>query len=762
MNLRRRWSIFLREGQLLDPIGTSNVALAERDSSPWPGAWLLVVAAGVFNLWSLRAEARVVAYPNDSGMHLQMTELARHLLAGGMSPFDHWYPLLSLGSPFFVQYQSFSALLVGALGLLAPVASVYALSLYLLLALWPVCVYWSARLFNLEPWAAAVSAAMAPLLFSVTSRGFGHQSYVWIGSGLWSQLFAMWTLPLAWALSWRWIARKEHLLGAALALALTVAFHFLTAYLALLSVGVWLIIVPTAWRTRLVRTLTLVAASMLLALPVTVPILLRSTWQAVNQFQVGTTINNSYGAPRVLAWLFTGQLFDFHRWAVLSFFLAVAVVVSVRRWRVDERVRALVGVLALSLVLFCGRPSFAWLIDLIPGNQNLLLQRFIMGVQLAGILLAGLGLVSLGRFLAATLTRWRPRYVQYVVGAFSGGWRWLASVAMVASVLLLLLPGLVEINHYDGTSRALIVTQEAADSTQGAQVRSLVAQAERLGGGRIYAGMPSNWGRRFSVGDVPVYLYLEQLKVDAVGFTLRTSGLMTDPEAYFDQRQLADYELFGVKYIIMPTWKRPAISPVWRIDVAGHYALWELSNQTPTALLQVIDTSGSVSATNATLGPVTRNFLASSEALHGVVPTVAFAGAAPGPSTLPSSGRIGPPGRIERQVADLVNSQSAEAVVATTRRSALLFKVAFDPHWVATIDGQPAKIFMVAPALMAVAVPAGTHDVVFTYRGFAYYPELLVVSGLTLAGLVIFTLRRRRRPVLDQGTDGVGGQLGDA
>ena len=47
-------------------------------------------------------------------------------------------------------------------------------------------------------WESGIAALIAPLLFSVTGHGFEHQAYAWLGSGLWSELWAMWSLPLAW------------------------------------------------------------------------------------------------------------------------------------------------------------------------------------------------------------------------------------------------------------------------------------------------------------------------------------------------------------------------------------------------------------------------------------------------------------------------------------------------------------------------------------------------------------------------------------
>ena len=87
----------------------------------------------------------------------------------------------------------------------------------------------------------------------------------------------------------------------------------------------------------------------------------------------------------------------------------------------------------------------------------------------------------------------------------------------------------------------------------------LIAVIERDGGGRTYAGLPSNWGQNLTVGEVPVFKYLESRDVDEVGYTLRTTSLMTDPEYYFDDRDPSDYLLFGIRYLILPADGQPAV-----------------------------------------------------------------------------------------------------------------------------------------------------------------------------------------------------------
>jgi len=742
--LRERLRRVSSPASALVPLSVDAVA-----SRPWwrpRGLHALVALAVIFNLWSLRAERLAVAYPNDSGMHLQMTALAAQLLRHGISPFDHWYPLLSLGSPFFVQYQSFSAVFTGGLSLLfGSAATTFAWSLYLLLCLWPLCVYWSSRLLGWGRWESAIAAALSPLIFTVTGRGFGHQSYIWIGSGLWSQLWAMWTLPLAWAFSWRYVSQRKSLFPAVVMLSLTIAFHFLTAYLAALTLVVWVLIRPSQLLARAGRALTLGLAALLATAWVTLPLFLHSKWLAVNQFQVGTTINDSYGARRVLSWLFTGQIYDWHRWPLITVFAGVGVAVCVRRWYFDERGRALVGAWLLSLVLFFGRPTLGPLLKLLPGNESLLLQRYIMGLHLAGLMLAGVGLVAIAAFFRRQAALRLGSLSAGLARFFAKDASWLRTPVLVALVVALLTPAWTQISTYDGYSRNWITYQRAIASTQGRDVDTLVALAEARGGGRIYAGMPSNWGHHFYVGAVPVYIYLEQLGVDAVGFTLRTSGLMTDPEAYFDEYNPGDYSAFGIHYMILPVGHRPPTYAT-ALRTLGPYRLWVVDNPRWTTLFQVVDTLGVIFADHANLGLQTKDFLNSSLTDHAAYSTIAYAGQAAATPTLTSlAQQHGLAGSVLRQSQDLVRAQSASATVVAARRAVVLMKVAYDPGWHATVDGRATPIIMLAPALMGVEVSPGRHVVDFRYQGFADYALLDTLAVLTLLGVALGPWWRRRR-----------------
>ena len=217
------------------------------------GRGLLVAAAVGWNLVSLRALTLGVAYLNDSSLHEQMVRFATAQLRAGHLPLTGWFPFLGEGSPQFLHYQSLPAIVTGLVGLAVGPDVAFRWSLYLLVSLWPISVYLSARAFGAGRPAAAASAAMAPFLVSATGVGYEQHAYVWTGFGVWTQLWAMWTLPLAWGYSWRAIRDGRGYLRAVLLTALTVALHFETGYLALSVLLVWPLVAGRPLVARLRR-----------------------------------------------------------------------------------------------------------------------------------------------------------------------------------------------------------------------------------------------------------------------------------------------------------------------------------------------------------------------------------------------------------------------------------------------------------------------------------------------------------------------------
>jgi hypothetical protein len=703
-----------------------------RIAACWP--WAIVAAAVGWNLANLRALTLRVTYLNDSTLHEQMVRFATARLQAGHLPLTSWFPFIGEGSPQFLHYQSLPAILTGALGLLTGPDAAFRWTLYLLLSLWPVSVYLSARSFGGgragagRP-AAAASAAMAPFLVSVTGVGYEQHAYVWTGFGVWTQLWASWTLPLAWGWSWRAIRDGRGYLPAVLLTALTVALHFETGYLALSVLLVWPLMAGRPLATRLRRAAVLLGGSLLAAAWVIVPLLQQRLWAAVNEPLQTTGDVNGYGVHQVLGWLFTGQLLDYGRLPVVTVLAALGLALAWLAWSSDAGARALLAALAVCLLLAFGRTTFGPLADVIPGSADLFFRRFTMGVQLAALLLAGRG----AAWLAARCVRLAEARIRHWPSRLS------PAAALVAAVAVLA-PGWLQLGAYDRQDGAAIAAQRHADATEGAELGRLIGVIERDGGGRTYAGMPSNWGQGFTVGAVPVFKYLESRDVDEVGYTLRTASLMTDPEYYFDERDPADYRLFGIRYLILPAGGQPPVRarPVMR---SGPYRLWTIGG---TGYVQAGQIAGEIPENRADIGARSGPLLGSGLADDGAYPGVRYGPGTGRADPLPAVRRQSSAGEVSAERAGL-DDGDATATVRMRRPGVAVLSASYDPGWAATVNGRPRPTLMVAPALVAVDVPAGTDHVVFRYHGYRGYPPLLALSGLTLAMIAAVPVYARRR-----------------
>jgi hypothetical protein len=682
---------------------------------------LLVALAVGFNLFVLRGELAKVADVNDTSVHVSMVRWAEHRIESGQLVFDGWYPRLALGLPQFHHYQSLPHIIGGAFATVFGAERTVTWSYYLGLSLWPICMYLTMRLFRFDRWTAGCTALLAPMISSVTLYGYEHGSYIWQGNGVWSQLWGMWLFPLALALSWRAVSRGKGYAIAALAVGLTIACHFLTGYLALLSLGIWVIIVPSQFLKRLARAAAVGVGGALAAAWVVVPLLVDSKYAARTEYNVGTFWADSHGGEQVMKWLFTGELFDHGRWAILSLLVGFGAVLCVARFLKDERARALLVFTIVGLLLFCGRDTIGFAIDLLPGGKDLLLHRFIIPVHLGGLMLAGLAAGWLVQHAYRAITGWRPTWSHALVGA-----------ALLVVGIVVLIPVWRERARYDHQSAAWIDVQRQSDATSGADFTALADEAAGLGGGRIFAGSAASSSTE-AVGYVKGFSYLLDADVDAVGFTLRTLSLSDDVETRFDASNPAHYDLYNVRWVILPAGQQPAVKAT-KVDTRGDWTLWEVPT---TGYLRVVDTTPAIVADRTNLGQRVNDFLASSAPADGKIPVIAFGGdaaAAPTEGFGPSA--TGSPGEVDVQF-ERPDDGVFGGTVTANRPAVVMLKATYHPRWKVTVDGKPAKTEMIAPSFVGVRVPAGQHTVEFEYVPYPDYWLLFLVGFLTLVALAV-------------------------
>jgi hypothetical protein len=714
----------------------------------WAPLSIVAIVVGI-NLWLLRAEIFPVLYPNDASVHLSMVRWAVERIRDGHLPFDGWYPYLGLGSSLFHHYQSLPHTLTAVLALAIGADWAFSIMLYVLLATWPISVYWGARLLGWERWVAAAAALVSPLVFSTPGYGYELGSYTWGGYGMWSQLWAMWLMPLAWGFSWRAVSQSKptRYAVAALVVGFTAAFHFLSGFLAFLVLGVWVLIRPSEFLKRLWRAAVVGLGALLIISWVVVPLLLDSRWTNQSQYLQGKYWFDSFGARKVLTWLFTGQLFDGTRTIpAISVLVGVGTVVCISRFRRDERARALLGVMLLSLLLFIGRPTLGPVISLLPGSSDLLLHRYIMGVHMAGILLAGVGAAWLGLTTLNAIRRLMPRVGRVARVARVAP----AAIVAVLGAGLLASPWAERWETFEQQGGEWIRQQRAVDASQGAAIASLVQEAEARGPGRVYVGMWGHSCKPFMVGLVAGCQAPLGYQVDSLGFSLRTTSLASDFEANFDDTNPAQYDLFNVRYVILPSGREPAV-PAILIDQAAGNALWEV--QTDGGYVDVVDTvPPPIVANRSDLYQQAGFFLQSDLLVQGRYPTIAFAGQPAAPATLgPGEQPAAPAGWVEFEEDSLADGIVTVKVFAN-RPAMVILKSSFDPRWQVIVDGVPVAPQMVAPSFVGRTVPPGPHTVVFRYQPYPHYDMLLSIGALAFVALwfgQVLALRarsRRRQP----------------
>jgi len=697
-----------------------------------PGPLLAVAAVVAWNLWSLRSVVQPVAFLNDGSVHEMMTRYASSVITAGKDPYTSWFPYIGLGSAQYLHYQSLGSVLTALVGVVVGPDTAFRWSVYLLLSLWPFVIYSSARLFGLPRAAAAIAAMLSPFIVSFTGVGYERGAYLWIGGAeVWTQLVGSWALPFAWAASWRAMRDARYLWLAGALTGLTVALHFMSGDLAFLGVIVVALVAEGPLLRRLGRAAVLFLASLATAAWVIVPLILFTKWSAINQELATTGYVRGYGARQEVVWLFTGRVFD-ARHAVPAITVAVLLgaALAIVSWRREPLMRALVALFVASLLLSFGPTTWGPLADLVPGHADLYFRRFMMGSQLAGLYLAGLAIVALWHACASTISAM----------ATSRRARFAALSAIAAGSAACFWPAARAVSHYDQRNAAAISYQRSADATQGTEIAPLLRYIKDHGGGRTYAGQSINWGQEFTVGYVPVYKYIQSQDIDEVAYTVPSLSLMLDPEIEFDEDDPADYALFGVRYMLLPTGMDAPV-PAQRALVHGNYSLWVIASNSYVDLVQV---TGTLSADRADIGSKSLVFMDLLQANQDWAVKWPGAGPPPEPSVPAAQAQLGvaSPGTIDSVQASPPES-SFSTEVTMDKPGTLVFSVSYDPGWHAWVDGRPTRTEMLAPALVGVKLAPGRHYIVFRYTGFQWYPELWAFGLLSVAGVFLFGRRRR-------------------
>jgi len=670
--------------------------------------WLVLAATVAFQAWLLLPELSRPVHPlNDDAFHIATALHVREVLeTHPVRALDPWFSYWSLGYPLLHAYQPLAPWITGALACFTPeprfLALFHALKLLLLLA-FPLCVYLGARWLDLDEAAALGAALVAPLVSTDGLYGLEYGSYLWRGSGLYTQLWAMDLLPLAIGRAWSALRGRAGPLGAAALLALTFLAHSVYGYIAVLSLALaaGLLVRGEGARTVVHRAAPVAALAGTMVAFFVVPMLLDAA--AINHSRWEPTWKwDSFGHQQVLARLASGELFDHARLPVLTALLAAGLILALRRGAgLGERFAGW-GFLGW-LALYFGRPTWGPALYLVGISPDVPLHRLIGAVHLFGILLAGLALGRGAVRLAARL---------------AGAWRWAAPVA----ALLLLLPAVRERARFVGQGLVWLRASEAAVLAAAPDLEALhrrLAELQAAQPGRIYPGLAAGWGGRFKIGEVRIFDLLSLWRLDAVAFLFHAMSLPSDVMVEFDENRPAAYDAFDVRYVVMDSRRTPPpfLHPLaccgrfqlYTGPAAGRIGLGALGFVYEGGRDEVYGIASAWLKSELPAARVYGEIALRPGSEHGGLPVLRRW------DPLPAVGALAAPPRGEvrdprRDGDDWTAEIDAEAPAL------VVLEETFHPSWRAEVDGKAVPTLQVTPGFVAAAVAGGRHRVAFRYR----------------------------------------------
>ena len=461
---------------------------------------LLVLVPTVFTAVALWPELSVpIPNLNDDAFHFLLIQRASEALAGGENPFDHWSPELDLGFPQLLYYQHrphltvvfLHRLLFGQLDLLTLFNAVK----YLLLVGFPLTVYWSMRQLGFPVVAGAVGAACATLISGNLRYGFEYDSYLWRSWGMYTQLWAMHLCFITLACLNRLLDRGQGDVAAILSCSALALSHLMYSYIIAPAALVLFVVGLSRGnaRLRLARLVITAAVALAIASYFWFPFLQLKAYLSASPYEFSWKYD-SFGAGPILTWLVDGDLLDYGRLPVLTLLLALGVAFAV--FTRTRPAKLALGLFLLWLAFFFGRPTWGAVLNLLPLQERIHFHRFIGGVDLAAILLMGLGGEWIWRQLAPIPERWR--------GAVAG-----------LVFLILLVPAMRERQQdYALNAAAMEKTKAALDADEDG--RAILAALASQPPARAYAGRRKNWGQGLRVGSLYFYDLLTFHRVAAI------------------------------------------------------------------------------------------------------------------------------------------------------------------------------------------------------------------------------------------------------
>lgn len=710
----------------------------------------MLVFAVAFNLWLYRLEPTAKVDPNDNLFQYALVYRTNQIwdIVQKNFPrdipllFDHWVPNWNEGFNLPYYYSHVPQIVIVGTWRIFHIGSLfqyYHLIIYLLLSMFPVAVFLGIRVAGQSWLTAGFGALLASQVSTDGLYGLDPPSFLWRGYGLSSQLFAMIFLPLAIAFALRYFRTGKNLGKAVAFLVATTAGHLgigIIAFMSLVPLALWEVVIAKQTQKTAVQQGLRIAVLACIAIALLsywiLPAMVNdkyhafSFWDPVWKF-------NSYGMKENITRLFSGDLFDFGRLPVFTALVVVGLFVHPE----------FSLLFIFWFLMYFGRTTWGGLIDVIPAMKEFHLSRFIVGVHMAGIFLAPVGLTWIMKKL---------RVVPF-----------LPLIALIP-----LIPIYQQTIRYNDLNNTLILRANANYDTQAPDINKLVTTMQSLPAGRVYAGRGSSWN--FKIAETNMIMYLGNFALPTTMWLPETWSPNGDTEQYFREDHSEDYDLYNIKYVAAPpTLSKDQTQPFWKLIKENPG--WKLYEVTSSGYFTTGVRPAIVSADKYNRTNVVRLWIQSDDSKNGLYPELTFdTKSYPVNAGLPNFKMLDevtyqvPDGSIHnlfsenpRYINPLSNlstlsnlkilSQSEQSdmvfkanvsVPANCTECMVVLKQSYHPEWHVTVDGNAVNPIITFPFYIGIPVTEGTHAIVVSYEPS---PLKIVLLYGTIASVIGFFVK---------------------
>jgi hypothetical protein len=371
-------------------------------------------------------------------------------------------------------------------------------------------------------------------------------------------------------------------------------------------------------------------------------------------------------------------------------------------------------------------------VNILPFSENLHFHRFIGGFQVGALMVMGAGL-SLVWHRIKKFSLQNPSL----------------QIPLVAGIvfLLLLSPVFLErANFYEQNSQWRTESQNIFLS-KSQEISDIKETLDYLPPGRVYAGLPSDFGNdpQYKIGLVPLYAILPQLGFDSFGYAYYALPLSTDIRLYFNNSNPDQYNLFNIRYVLLHKDRTPP-DFYSRIREFEDYTLYRVPT---TGYFDLVEVPAVFYGNKNRFYYPNAKWLFSSLPKQKQNPVIEIGNRPENTYGLPVFSFA----EVDEKILSTLNrDQPAGSEIfyenvsvneyrvhfAANRESYLMLKTNYHPGWAVTLDDKKVTPVMVAPGFIAIKADLGTHQVLFSYQPSFFRFILFIFGAFLLVMLYVY------------------------